>query len=242
MADASSLATNGPIKQEPTNRRVRALLGGQWIFDTLDAVYVWEHKYYPVYYVPVAAVLAGPGKLDKNDGPTDNGVVLATLQSNSTTATVTIFEAGPLAGLAKVASETLEWYAEDEKLLGSHPKDPYTRIECLPSSRPVRIELGGTVLAESHNSIFLHETNLRTRYYLSPTSVKDWSVLKPSETTSFCPYKGQARYYHVVLPDGREVKDGVWYYPFPTLESALIQSRLSFYNEKFDVFVDGVKE
>ncbi len=45
MVDLASLATKGPVKQEPTKRRVRGLLGGQWIFDTLDAVYVWEHEY-----------------------------------------------------------------------------------------------------------------------------------------------------------------------------------------------------
>jgi hypothetical protein len=34
----------------------------------------------------------------------------------------------------------------------------------------------------------------------------------------------------------------VWYYRYPTAESALVAGRLSFYNEKVDVFVDGVKE
>lgn len=42
---ADKLVKEGPHKQEPTNRRVRALLGGKWIFDTLEATYVWEHPY-----------------------------------------------------------------------------------------------------------------------------------------------------------------------------------------------------
>ena len=45
MVDASSLVANGPNKQEPIKRRVRAQLNGQWVVDTLDAVFVWEHKY-----------------------------------------------------------------------------------------------------------------------------------------------------------------------------------------------------
>jgi len=39
------MAKEGPVKSENANRRVRGLLGGKWIFDTLDAEYVWEHQY-----------------------------------------------------------------------------------------------------------------------------------------------------------------------------------------------------
>lgn len=76
------------------------------------------------------------------------------------------------------------WYAEDEVLLGPHPKDPYKRIECLASSREIRIEVEGTVVARSMNNVFLHETSLKTRYYLSPTSILDWKMLVPKEKKS----------------------------------------------------------
>lgn len=89
--------------------------------------------------------------------------------------------------------------------------------------------------------MFLHETMLPTRHYLPPTSIQDWGLLSKSDTTTFCPYKGQANYYNVKVGDA-EVKDAVWYYVYPTSESAAVQGRLCFYNEKFDVFVDGVKE
>lgn len=42
---AMGLVNAGPHKMEPANRRIRALLGGVWIFDTLEAHYVWEHPY-----------------------------------------------------------------------------------------------------------------------------------------------------------------------------------------------------
>lgn len=48
-------------------------------------------------------------------------------------------------------------------------------------------------------------------------------------------------YYDLKIGD-EIVKDAVWYYKYPTPESALIAGRLCFYNEKFDLFVDGVKE
>ncbi|OAA60370.1 hypothetical protein SPI_05494 [Niveomyces insectorum RCEF 264] len=223
-----NLVKDGPVKFEPANRRIRGMLGGQWIVDTLDAQYVWEHKYYPVIYVPLRALDAGAGTVSVPQTTPDDGFRQGHISSNDKKAAVTVFDKGPLAGL-------------DEKLLGPHPKDPYKRIECLSSSRSVRIEVDGTVVAESSHNVFLHETGLRTRYYLPPTAVTDWQQLTPSETTSFCPYKGQASYYHLRV-NGREIRDAVWYYPYPTTESAAIQGRLSFYNEKLDVFVDGVKE
>lgn len=150
---------------------------------------------------------------------------------------------GPLAGLVKMqmGGPDLEWFAEDERLLGNHPKDPYKRIDILPSSREIRVEVNGAVVAQSTSNMFLHETMLRTRYYLPATSVKDWTMLSRSKTTTFCPYKGQASYYHLQIGD-TVIQDAVWYYIYPTHESAAIQGFLCFYNEKVDIFVDGVRE
>lgn len=150
---------------------------------------------------------------------------------------------GPLAGLVKMQMgvSDIDWFAEDERLLGSHPKDPYKRIEILPSSRDIRVEVNGLVVAQSISNMFLHETMLRTRYYIPATSVKDWTMLTKSDTTTFCAYKGQAFYYHLRVGD-TVIEDAVWYYKHPTHESSAIQGLLCFYNEKVDLFVDGVKE
>lgn len=88
--------------------------------------------------------------------------------------------------------------------------------------------------------MFLFETGLRPRYYLPKTSVKQ-EYLTPSSTTTKCPYKGLAQYYNVTV-EGKEHKDVVWWYEYPTTESAAIQGLVCFYNEKVDVFVDGVLE
>ncbi|KAJ9161303.1 DUF427-domain-containing protein [Coniochaeta hoffmannii] len=238
---ATKLATNSPAKYEPANRRVRALLDGKWLFDTLKAVYVWEHPYYPLFYVPLSDLEKGPASISK-DKHYDVGFWIGTLSLGEKKVEIAGFDSGPLKGLVKIPVGGIDsWFAEDEKLVGPHPKDPYKRIECLPSSREIRIEVDGAVVARSTNNIFLHETSLRTRYYLSPTSVLDWSMLDPSDTSTFCPYKGQASYYHLRVGE-REIKDAVWYYTYPTAESAQIQNRLCFYNEKVDVYVDGVKE
>ena len=88
--------------------------------------------------------------------------------------------------------------------------------------------------------MFLLETSLPTRYYLPPTSVK-WEYLKDSSTETLCPYKGKANYYNVVI-DGKEYADLVWFYRYPTSESAPVAGHLCFYNEKVDLSVDGVQE
>lgn len=83
----------------------------------------------------------------------------------------------------------------------------------------------------------LLETGLPTRYYLPLPSV-DQSVLRKSDLTTKCPYKGDAEYYHVVL--GGEVHENlVWYYRLPTHESAGIAGLVCFYNEKVDIILDG---
>lgn len=111
---------------------------------------------------------------------------------------IVVHTKGPLA-LAKMemGAPDLVWFAEDERLLGCHPKDPYKRIDILPSTREIRVELHGVVVASSKSNMFLYETMLRTRYYLPATSVKDWATLTESDTTTFCPYKGKASYYQL---------------------------------------------
>ncbi|POS68932.1 hypothetical protein DHEL01_v212673, partial [Diaporthe helianthi] len=195
----------------------------------------------PYYYIPEEDVAAGPARIVKHEREDNNGFWLGTIRTGTGTAEAQGYDKGPLQGFIKIKVSDIDWFAEDEKLLGGHPKDPYKRIEILPSSREIRIELNGTVLAQSTNNMFLHETMLPTRYYLLPTCVKAWDLLSESDSTTFCPYKGQASYYNVKVAQ-TEVIDAVWYYVYTTAESSAIQGRLCFYNEKFDVFVDGVRE
>lgn len=54
--------------------------------------------------------------------------------------------------------------------------------------------------------------------------------------------KGVANYYHVNLPSGEQVKDIVWWYRTPQPECGDIKGLVAFYDEKVDVFVDGVRQ
>lgn len=118
-----------------------------------------------------------------------------------------------------------------------HPKDPFKRIDILPSQRPVEVKIAGKTVAKSATSMHLLETGLPTRYYMPLASV-DQSVLRPSDLVTKCPYKGEAQYYHIAI-DGEEHKDLVWYYRLPTHESAFIAGLVCFYNEKVDIILDG---
>jgi uncharacterized protein (DUF427 family) len=126
-----------------------------------------------------------------------------------------------------------EWYEEEERNLG-HPRDPFHRIDIVHSSRHVRIEHDGELIAETTDPYLLFEPPLPVRYYVPPQDVRA-ELLEPSETTSFCAYKGRAAYRA-----SRSGEDIAWFYPQPLREAAEITDRVAFFNERVDIVVDGV--
>ena len=90
------------------------------------------------------------------------------------------------------------WFEEDEEVF-VHARSPYVRIDILDSSRNIRIELDGNVLAEAERSKLLFETNLPPRYYLQKDAMK--VKLLPSDKETYCPYKGKASYYSLEVGD-----------------------------------------
>ena len=61
-----------------------------------------------------------------------------------------------------------------------------------------------------------------------PLDSVDASVLKPSDHTSFCPWKGTANYYSLQV-DGSENADAAWYYAEPKEAAAQIKGRVAFW-------------
>ena len=53
---------------EPVPRRVRAVHGDRTVVDTTDARYVWEHRFYPQFYLPPESV---PEDVVQDEGRTD---------------------------------------------------------------------------------------------------------------------------------------------------------------------------
>jgi uncharacterized protein (DUF427 family) len=129
------------------------------------------------------------------------------------------------------------WFEEDEQVF-VHPRDPYTRVDTVHSSRHVRVEIEGVTLGETRRPILLFETGLPTRYYIPKVDVH-MDLLEPTESVTRCPYKGVARYWSARAGD-KIVKDIVWSYPAPIPECPKIENLLSFYNEHVDLYVDGM--
>lgn len=231
----------------PVPRRIRAMVDETVVVDTRRATYVWEHPYYPRFYVPFGDVdpaLVGSGIATEE---TDQGTVeIHDLVQGERT------EPGAIRHVVRSDVPGLEdtcrlswgavdaWFEEDERIF-VHPRSPYVRVDALRSHRHVRVEKDGVVLAESTSPVAVFETGLPTRWYLDRTDVR-WEHLVASETQSECPYKGTtSRYWSVQIGDVTH-EDLAWGYDFPTRQLAPITGLVCFYNEKVDVYLDGELE
>jgi uncharacterized protein (DUF427 family) len=245
----------GALRRELLPRRLRAELGGSTVVDTNRAMLVWEpRRVVPTYAVP-AGDIAGTLQADPDGrlAPPDGPMVFPNtpFAAHTTPGEPVLISVGDrtakgfrpaddgLNDYVEVDFDTFDaWYEEDERRIG-HPRDPYARIDVLPSSRHVRIERDGVVLAESHRPTLLFETGLPIRYYLRPEEIR--VPLRDSALTTICAYKGVASYKSVELPDGAVLEDLIWYYPEPLNDAAPVRDLLAFYDEKVDVLVDGVR-
>jgi uncharacterized protein (DUF427 family) len=249
------------LRYEPTAKRVRVLLAGEPVADTCDARLVWEpRRVVPTYAVPATALTAQLLPAGAESGDEEAGYRLPGISSRPVldpsvpftthTCTGTAFDviAGDetagragfrpddpdLADYVILDFDAFEWREEDEPIV-SHPHDPFGRIDVLHSSRHVRIEHDGRLLAESSRPILLFETLLPVRMYLPREDVV--VDLEPSNTVSYCAYKGRASYFSV--PDGP--RDVAWTYHEPLHDAERVRERICFFDERLDVVVDGVR-
>jgi uncharacterized protein (DUF427 family) len=235
------------IRIEHGAKRIRAYLGGELVADTTSPALVWEVPYYPTYYFPIADVR---GELLEADG----GVAHSPSRGDGRTYTVRAggkeasggalrYEDSPveeLRGLVRLEWGAMDaWFEEDEEVF-THPRDPYTRIDILASSRHVRVEVEGLTVAESTGPRLLFETGLPVRYYLPKTHVR-LDLLELTDRVTDCPYKGQAQSWSVRVGDSLQAHLA-WSYPTPLPESQKIAGLIAFYDEKVDLYVDGVRQ
>lgn len=240
----------GALRYQPTAKRIRICLGGEPVADTGEAVLIWEpRRVVPTYAVPRSAfaaqlVPAGgdvgddeiPGFLDPSvpfTAHTCPGTAFDVIAGDETGAAAAFRPDDPeLADYVILDFATFEWREEDEPIV-AHPHDPFHRIDIRRSSRRVRVELDGKVLAESRSPMLLFETGLPTRHYLPREDVT--AVLDVSDTVTYCAYKGRATYYS--LPGGPA--DLAWSYHEPLIDAVLVRDHICFFDERVDVFVDG---
>jgi uncharacterized protein (DUF427 family) len=94
------------------------------------------------------------------------------------------------------------------------------RITTHPCRGTVRVTKDGELLAESSRAVALEETGLPTRYYLPREDVRT-DLLEPSDTTSHCPFKGDATYF-----SAPGAPDAFWVYEDPSEADALPIARM----------------
>jgi uncharacterized protein (DUF427 family) len=221
------------------------MVAGQILLDTAKPVMVWEIPYFPMYYIArddVLADLVPTGQRHHSPSRGDAELFDVKLAGRTLTAAASIYDDSPipeLNGLVRFDWDAMDqWFEEDEEIIG-HPRDPYSRVDILASSRHVQVEVGAQIVADSVRPRLLFETGLPVRYYLPKTDIR-MDLLTPTDSHSICPYKGMASYYDLTV-NGTTHKDLVWWYPTPLPESQKIIGMVCFYNEKVDLIVDGVR-
>lgn len=161
-----------------TQKRVRGQLNGKIVFDTTSAKLVWEHPFFPQYWIPKSAFLDTATFTDDEpiSGIQSSTSKLSVGDKSVPTLLVPDSFNSELAGLVKVDFKALDAWYEEMSQIHYHPKDPFHRVDILPSGRRVKVEIEGTVLADTGTEggvMSLWETNFPGRWYLPRTAASD---------------------------------------------------------------------
>ena len=239
-------------------RRVRVRLGPQLVADSTRAVLVWEPmRIVASYALPVVDLLAELVPAEAGPPPTytavgfgedsppllDPSVPFAVHTADGRPMSVVLGGARAesaayalddvdLDGYVVLDFDAFDWFEEDQPLVG-HPREPIHRIDVCPSSRTVRIEYEGTVLAETNRARMLFEGTFPVaRYYLPRDDVR--VPLKPGTLQTTCAYKGRATHW-TVDATGLRLPDIAWSYERPEPDAIPVTGYLSFYTERLDL-------
>ena len=246
------------LRFQPTQKRIHVSIGDTAIADTDRAMLVWEpRRVVPSYAVPEADIRADIRPAPPRDVPEHRPVSFGTEEGALLDPSVpfAVHTAGgePVSiGAADGAGfrladpdladhiildfEAFDWREEDEPIVG-HPRDPFHRIDVRSSSRHVRIEHDGVVLADTARAQMLFEGSFPLpRYYMPKADVR--VELQPGTLHTTCAYKGHATHYTAVLPD-RELPNIAWSYEAPLSDALQVVGLVSFYQERLDLTVDG---
>jgi uncharacterized protein (DUF427 family) len=235
----------GRVRVETGAKRLRAYLDGHLVADTIRPLLVWESPYYPAYYLPredVRAELESTGDTKHSPSRGDGQVHHVAVAGSIAHDAALVFPSSPIPeieGHVRLEWTAMTaWFEEDEEVF-THPRDPHTRVDVLPTSRHIQVLLGDVVLAETRRGHALFETHLPPRWYVPRVDVR-MDLLRRSDTVTHCPYKGRAEHLSAEV-DGQVVRDVAWTYPTPLPESQRIAGLVSFYDNRARVLVDGTQ-
>jgi uncharacterized protein (DUF427 family) len=208
------IPSDGVQYLEAFPRRIRAVARGEVVVDSVNVQILYEQHRLPAWCFP----------------PED--VPLNVLGDGAW-----VYEEGLAKGLIGIRWDAVDrWLEEDEEVI-VHPRDPYHRLELRETSRHVEVTLAGETLAVSSAPLVLFEASLPARWYLSPEEIT--AELEPNpDVRTGCAYKGQAAYLDVRVAGSIEPALA-WYYERPLQGMERIRGRVSFFNERVDLTVDG---
>ena len=139
---------------ERSPRRVRTYFGGKLIADSDRVLLVYETKRPPAYWFPIADVrmehLEKKGELRQGaDTVWWRMAVRDRIAQNAARSYVKPDgDRAALEGHLTFYWDQMDaWFEEDEEIF-VHPRDPYTRVDTVHSSRYVRVEIDGVTLGE----------------------------------------------------------------------------------------------
>jgi uncharacterized protein (DUF427 family) len=189
---------------EPHPRRVEAQSGGRTVIDTERALMV-HRRGHPLRYAFQADEVSDLPHQPVVEAP----------------------------GYVCVAWDAVDAWFEEGRRLVHYPPNPYHRVDCRPTTRGLRAAVADTVLVDTNDTVIVFETSLAARLYVEPALVRT-DLLRRSETTSYCNYKGVATYWSAVIGD-TVVDDVAWSYEDPPPETLPIRGFLSFDENRVDV-------
>jgi uncharacterized protein (DUF427 family) len=201
-----ALPDGGTVFVEPHPRRIRAERDGRTVIDTERALLVHRPGRVLAYAFPVGDT----GDLPSEPAPEAPGFVLVPWEAVDA------------------------WYEEGRRLV-SYPPNPYHRVDCRPTRRRLRVDLLGTTLVDTDDTVILFETSLEPRLYVERANVG--VDLARTDTTTWCNYKGVATYWAAEI-DGTVTEDVAWSYEDPLPESSPIAGLLSFDATRVDLVAE----
>jgi uncharacterized protein (DUF427 family) len=108
-------------------------------------------------------------------------------------------------------------------------------ITITPAASRVVVRVGDAVVADTMHALIMQEAHLPPVHYVPVADVGP-DLLRPSSTTTYCPYKGNCSYYAIGAPAG-EIADAAWTYERPYPAVAAIAGHVAFYAGKVEILI-----
>jgi uncharacterized protein (DUF427 family) len=105
-----------------------------------------------------------------------------------------------------------------------------------PTGQHVVVRINGDIVADTDRALKLQESTYPAVQYIPFEDVVQ-DRLTRTDSSTYCPFKGEAAYYSVTTASGDTVDDAIWFYEQPYPAVAAIAGHVAFYPDKAEVAV-----